>query len=66
VIETISVRDEYLRINDEGMLEHILAVLREDFLFLLGEDFTIEVHEQDVEPVRERLIEIKKQLQEGQ
>ena len=62
VIERISVRDEYVRISDEKTLKLILEQLRGDFLFVPVEDFAIEVHQEDVEPLRQQLIAIKKQL----
>lgn len=62
MIERISVRDEYVRISDEKTLNFILDELRGDFLFMPVEDFTIEVHQEDVEPLRQRLIDIKKHL----
>lgn len=62
MIQRISVRNEYLHISDEDILNHILDVLREEFLFMPLDNYEIEVHEKDFESVLRRLISIKKQL----
>lgn len=65
MIERISLRDEYPQISDEKLLNDILNQLREEFLFMPLDDFQIEVHEQDVEPLRKQLDVIKQQLMQG-
>lgn len=62
MLKIISVRDEYIYTNDENILHLILEKLQEDFLFMPLENFEIEVHEEDIESIRHRLVEIKKEL----
>jgi len=51
----MSLREECPLIKENTVFEAIIQQLREDFLFIALDDFIIEVHEQDIEPIRKQL-----------
>jgi len=51
----MSLREECPQLTDNLRFDEIVHRLREEFLFIALDDFTLEVHEQDVEPIRQQL-----------
>lgn len=64
-MQRLSLREECPRINDEQLLNDILERLCGEFLILSLDDLQIEVHEQDVEPIRRQLAILSEQVMQA-
>lgn len=65
MLQRLSLREECPRINDEQLLNDILERLCGEFLILSLDDLQIEVHEQDVEPIRRQLAILSEQVMQA-